>query len=259
MPNCFRIVTRIIPNFFVFVISIFLIATSEFIVLPSLITLQPQFTVPWRLYQIVVFVIWMLWLICWLQLALCNPGRIADDLQRRGLLTQVLRGDIPKCLAHLHLCQYCRLPHPLGAFYCEHCDACHLRLDHHCGVTGQCVADRNFKFFALNFFYGGLCGLVMFVPAVVRIVKDFDMLSAILMVYSFAMCLLLFISGESFVVQNFNDAKALFRVFNEGLSARRYLWTMGRTWWWHLVPVQGTATDLAWPGVDWSSQDSFPL
>jgi hypothetical protein len=81
----------------------------------------------------------------------------------------------------------------------------------------------------------------------------------VLMIYSLGLCLLLFISGESFIVQNYNDAKRHFQPFNQCVSVQQYLQALGRTWWWQLIPVEDTATELAWPGVDWSHRDSHPL
>jgi hypothetical protein len=111
----------------------------------------------------------------------------------------------------------------------------------------------------LNFFYGGLTGLVMFIPALASVQQRLTPIPMVLCVYSFAVCFAMFIAGESFIVQNYQDAKHLFQPLDEHISARRYLATLGSNWWLHFLPVQDTATELAWPGVDWATAETVPL
>jgi hypothetical protein len=158
-----RICSRIIPNIFVLGLAGFLFVCTEFFLTPKLISSSGHPRL-WRLSWVLVLCAFSLWLWCWMTTVVGDPGSIERDLERRGILKRVQQGDIPMCLRHLPICRNSQLPHPPQAHCCAVCKACFLRHDHHCGVTGQCMADGNFKAFALSFFWGAVFGFLI-VPA----------------------------------------------------------------------------------------------
>jgi hypothetical protein len=123
-----------------------------------LFTFTP-FSLPFILTFIFCIFTFLMYLWSWLRAGLGDPGRVADDLQSRGLLQQIKRGDIPDCLRSLPICAQCGLPFPNGASHCKICHSCVLRHDHHCCVVGNCIGDKNFKSFILAFFYAAVFGL----------------------------------------------------------------------------------------------------
>jgi hypothetical protein len=250
---------RFCPNIVVLAIASSLFLCCELSVIPSLMRLRAPLSLAWRLFALLIFAAFSLWLFCWAQLMFGNPGRTSDDLRRRGLLDQIVRGTVPPSLQHLRLCFHCSLPTPAGAIHCPVCRACHLRFDHHCGVTGQCVADQNFKFFALNFLYGGICCAAMVPPSVLAITARLDVIPLVVALYGLGMTALLFGVGYCFVADNFRDAVALFRSVGKSLSFRSYLTAFGKTWRDRLIPVQREATWLAWPGVRWEEAIQWML
>jgi hypothetical protein len=254
MVNLVRLFLRVLPNLFVLGVSCGLFATSEFVILPNLLATQAQYSPIWILFQFLISGLWAMWVWCWFELIASNPGRVLDDLRERGFLREVLRGDIPRCLQHLKICPRCNLPNPPGSGNCSMCDACHLRFDHHCGVTGQCVADRNFKFFILNFFYGGVMCFLMFIPSLISAFMQFDILPTLIAAYSGLLALVLLGSGFCFLWDNARDARSLHRECEARALAGAYIGTFGNMCLSLLLPLQKTSTLLAWPGVDWSGE-----
>lgn len=53
-------------------------------------------------------------------------------------------------------CRDCKLWRPHRCGHCWICGHCVLRLDHHCGFMGNCIGERNFRFFAAFLFCGGM-------------------------------------------------------------------------------------------------------
>ena len=53
-------------------------------------------------------------------------------------------------------CRYCNLSRRSDMYHCRHCGTCCEMIDHHCGVFGVCICAKNFKYFILFIFYGGL-------------------------------------------------------------------------------------------------------
>jgi hypothetical protein len=192
---------------------------------------------------------------CWLRAGLADPGRIEDDLRERGLLSRVLRGDIPQCLRSLPICRECHLPFPPTAYHCKICGKCVLRYDHHCAVVGACIGDKNFKAFILSFFYIALyglsnafCNFLWFSTHSLAVPELFGAMSGFI---SAIMSVVLMISGCSFFYDA-GDAKT--PRISRLAQCRKLLRSFGRTWPERLIPLQRQTTFLAWPGVSFDDE-----
>jgi hypothetical protein len=153
-------------NAFPIGLATFLSSINIFYIIPTLRSLNFSL-VPLFLLSVALLLSYLLFLWCWAYAGLSDPGRIKDDLESRGILIPVLRGDIPPCLRSLPICRICLLPMPRGSYHCSECNACVLRHDHHCGVIGVCVADKNHKAFLLSFLYMFFTGGFNFIPSMV--------------------------------------------------------------------------------------------
>jgi hypothetical protein len=246
--------TRAAPNVLVISLGTGMLVLSNFFVIPTAISTS-DFPILWILNWIIVVVFYSIWVWAWLSAALSDPGRLADDLARRGILRQIQRGDIPKPLRHLSLCPTCNLPRPLLSSHCDLCHACHLRHDHHCGVTGQCVADKTLKPFILSFFWGGvLCFSMLPAPAIRTIDGDSGTITLITLAYAGALGVMMWIFGISFLTDSVAQARP--RQFHQKrIRLGRYLATFGKTFWEKILPFQIETTFLAWPGVRWEDDD----
>jgi hypothetical protein len=126
--------------------------------------------------------------------------------------------------------------------------------DYHCHVAGQCVADRNFKFFVLSFFWGGASALIMFCPILVLLLDGLPIVPVMNVAYSIAFGIILLVSGASFVWQNYRDVKVLFKFDAKPLTRKKYF-ALGKTFWEKVMSFHAGKTSLAWPGVDWTDDD----
>lgn len=202
---------------------------------------------------------------CWIYTASCDPGRIQDDLAARGLLEPVSRGDVPPCLRSLPICRHCMMPKPRGSAHCKTCEHCVLRYDHHCGVIGACIADRNLKSFILTFLYMvGFC----FVSAILGICafakdekskRDSNILELVLAVYALAVGVSMLLFGGATFLQGMSvgEIKKIDGSMRS-LRLQKYLTAFGDTWFERLIPIQRHATFLAWPGVSWDTDVEVP-
>lgn len=201
---------------------------------------------------------YVMFLWCWIYTATCDPGRTRDDLAARGLLEQVLRGDIPPCLRSLPICQKCMLPKPKGSEHCEDCDHCVLRYDHHCGVIGACIADKNTKSFVLTltyaFTYGLSNAILTFYGFATGKQAALDVLSLVAGIYSLVMGLSLLGFGISTICEGMGTGE-IDKISGRTRKARwsRYMMTFGDRWWKRIIPIQKRTTFLAWPGISWDN------
>jgi hypothetical protein len=229
---------------------------SVFVFIPKVLR-QSSYPLVWGLMFVANVSCYFMWLWCWIVVIARDPGRIVDDLRRRGVLRRVLQGDIPRCLRHLRVCNLCHVPMPFYSSHCADCDCCYLRPDHHCAVTGQCVADKNFKGFVLSFFWGGLLGFLMFPAGFVASFADTDAIAIASSSYSIILGVFLWVTGFTFACDNFRRTAAFGQIAGLGktVGAAKFLQTFGKKWWQRLLPTQEAATFLAWPGVDWTDQE----
>jgi hypothetical protein len=253
------LVARIAPNCIVLLLGTVIFVFSVFVVFPKVIHEFPSPGSP-LIFAVISF-FYVMWLWSWLTAALSDPGRVSEDLRRRGLLKRVVDGDVPPCLRNLQICSKCHLPKPIQCAHCDDCECCHLRQDHHCGLIGQCVADLNLKAFILSFLWGG----ALFIASAAGMIAlaltgrfpwaGFFAVDALL----FAGVMLAFAIGS---VAKSREATSLFeRVMGrsgEPLGLSAFVESFGSVWWERLIPVQRTSTFLAWPGITWES-DAVPL
>jgi hypothetical protein len=106
------VLCRIVPNVLILGASGFLLFATELFLIPNLMATHWLFGKLWGLISLCILAAYMMGLWCWIQLIAFNPGRVSDDLNRRGFLRRVLRGDIPRSLQHLPICVVCFLPRP---------------------------------------------------------------------------------------------------------------------------------------------------
>jgi hypothetical protein len=193
---------------------------------------------------------------CWLYTATADPGRVRDDLRSRGLLDEILRGNIPPALRSLPICTLCGVPQPPLSKHCDTCGHCVLRQDHHCGVTGNCIADKTIKSFILSFFYlllfgiaNGVFGLVWFAN---YSTGGASVLVLIVSLYSLVLGVMVGGFGITFVS---SGIRAMAASASEHKPAGRLFWhSFGKTLWERMIPLQRGTTFCAWPGVFWEDK-----
>ena len=79
-----------------------------------------------------------------LSLQITNLAEEADDT------TEMSKMILPEGKAlRLRICGYCEIKQPLRSKHCEDCGRCVRRYDHHCPWLGNCVGERNHRFFLI--------------------------------------------------------------------------------------------------------------
>jgi hypothetical protein len=190
----------------------------------------------------------------WAAVVTADPGRVADDLARRGLLAAVLREAVPASLAHLPVCPWCRVPAPPLCRHCARCRACFLRHCCHLRFCGRCVADRTFKPFVLSLLWGALAAVVVFslhIGLVIGLRSPWPLLPGI---YAGAYFTVAVACAFAAVLEGWTDVSFYDRALRR--AGRRVtiseVWrSFGSVWWRRFIPAPTECTQLAWPGVDW--------
>ena len=67
-------------------------------------------------------------------------------------------------------CTTCKIIRPPKSSHCKICDNCILNFDHHCYFIGNCIGQRNEKFFFLFLTFGVLCCSFSLVTTIVHII-----------------------------------------------------------------------------------------
>lgn len=62
----------------------------------------------------------------------------------------------PRSLENFRWCRSCELWKPMNVSHCSECKRCFWRFDHHCAAVGNCIANRNHRFFALMIMSGAI-------------------------------------------------------------------------------------------------------
>ncbi|KAK8889130.1 palmitoyltransferase swf1 [Tritrichomonas musculus] len=263
MPPCsFRLCSRILPNFFVIGLGTALFICAVFYVIPDNM-MKSSYPFLFFTNLLISTFFYIMWLWSWFIAIAGDPGRTIDDLKDRGVLKRVLNGDIPNCLRHLQICPICSMPRPPLSEHCKTCGYCHLRRDHHCGVTGQCVADKNMKGFILSFFYSALFSLSVSPAGAYNFIelRTYEVLSMLLMIYGPTFFFLMTIFGFSFLYQGMRDVSKLDEIGGrpKSFGLKKYLKSFGNSFQEKIIPYQRRSTQYAWIGVNWEDENVFPL
>ena len=249
---------RFIPPFLVVIFASAISLTVIFKIFPDIYshTNHQNFTL--FVWVFVTFLYFMfMW--SWIYASFSDPGRLEDDLKAKGVLKQILQGDVPYFLEKLPICPICKLPMPPNCTHCQDCKKCILRMDHHCAVTGQCIGDKNFKAFILTFFYGGVLGITLLCTSILAIANDVkDIVTILVLIYGgilgLVLMFFLFLFIEPSYASYFPPSQLKYRrsvkiPFCKGLSI--VINSFGKTPLQKLIPIQKTTTQYAWLGIDW--------
>lgn len=259
MNNCNNFSEIFIPNFFIISLISAFTFTYFYFILPELIS-ESANNINYYVNFFFTITMYLMWLWCWIVTISGDPGRTIDDLRDRGLLTRILNGDIPNSLRNIPTCPECNLPRPRRAYHCTDCGYCHLRFDHHCIFTGDCIADKNFKAFILSFLYGSILAFsISFSSAIVffKFRQNHQILSLVLWIYLFFIGVIYFAFGINFYNGGAENLSVADKIKDNGIkNSKSRLWsTFGDKWWKKIIPIQKHTTPFAWPGVNWNDDN----
>jgi hypothetical protein len=145
------------------------------------------------------------------------------------------------------------VPVPATAYHCLECGHCVLRFDHHCGVVGACIADKNRKSFVQAlvyvFFFGAATALCAFLCVRFGALDPGRrMLCLVCGIYSSIFALIMPFVGVSFLWGNGREPAF---PGQKKLKWKKLWQSFGDSWWERIIPIQRRSTPLAWPGVCW--------
>jgi ribosomal protein L40E len=209
--------------------------------------------------SILIFYLLFLW--CWIYTATVDPGRVRDDLHRRGFLDDILHGDIPHELSDMPICKKCNIPCPPQSSHCNDCGHCFLRHDHHCDFTACCIADRNIKSFVLGLVYAVIYGFLNAGFALTGFLTTsggyYPTLCFISALYCVCFSIMFGMFAWTTLEGSMRPIAAIAGGAYEPRTWRRLLGSFGDHWWERVVPIQRKVTELAWGGVEWDEQPRF--
>lgn len=169
-------------------------------------------------------------------------------------------------LRSLPQCNRCGLPKPPRCHHCSYCNACHLRMDHHCPALGICVALRNMQPFLVMLFWGQVltftttaqCALAMYVDASLRVPALclggligvlFIMLSALKFDVMYR------VKKNTTVVENLKNAA--YRPYDLG-KEENLRQVFGTGFWNKIIPRKSTMTGFEWLDPEFRNDSYVP-
>ncbi|DAZ96754.1 TPA: hypothetical protein N0F65_012331 [Lagenidium giganteum] len=90
-----------------------------------------------------------------------RPHTIDQDRRDSEILHAVARGKGFNFPCGQPTCGRCQQVKPYRAHHCSICDQCVLKMDHHCPWVGNCVGERNYRFFYQFVVYAWLATLTI--------------------------------------------------------------------------------------------------